>query len=231
MPIWRDVKCLSIHFGWDYQESVHKNWLGGRDKNVEDFNLCVPYKNFHSQMDKILEEINDYQYEIKAVMPLTEGLFMKQVNSTEGRSWGYGFGASTIVGYAILIEKQEEVSQEEYEKRRREAEVRSLIREGNARKEHLTAQIAKLQKEFDAVKDIPREIVEKKGMLGGVKYRIGGLEYTDKAEAQKLIDKNNAIYDKAFNELQAAKNELGKIEELLKVNAIAMENFKENTDD
>ncbi|MQX38629.1 hypothetical protein [Roseospira navarrensis] len=146
-------------------------------------------------MKVALDDFSDYcdknQMIIKSVVPLTRAqahqysiadtYFASGPNSAGGWGYGlgYGWGISMIVGFAALLQREEEISDEEYQKRMHQLE------EQKAREE----KIAALKKEQAVIESEIQDkanfieasecyssaaVEERKGIVGGVKFIVSG---------------------------------------------------------
>lgn len=95
------------------------------------------YKGLESALNKLSDYCNRHQMAVKSLVPLTSAQTFEYGQAVEyssimhgvvaaagiGNSWGF----SNVIGFAALLERIEEVSDEEYERRCGEA-----VSEGNS---------------------------------------------------------------------------------------------------
>jgi len=83
-------------------------------------------------MAEIVSECDEKQLKIKAVLPLTDSL-AQSYNYGNISGFGHGWGVSNIVGVVMLMQREEQVNEAEYETRLKEvkSEKRSYRLSGN----------------------------------------------------------------------------------------------------
>jgi hypothetical protein len=125
MAVWTET-------GWIYQffDEIHetkrtdaKRWNQG----IWETNHFRPNHNsLRKALDEIANHCNRTQTSIKAVVPLTRAQthqygqvseFYAHPGQTTGAGLGYGWGFSNVIGLAVLTERIDEVTDEEYSRR------------------------------------------------------------------------------------------------------------------
>jgi hypothetical protein len=86
------------------------------------------YENLSTALSDLQSYCNANQFSIKAMIPLTQAAAYEYGQAVEYSTMlngvmaaagiGYGWGYSNIVGFAALLERVEQISDEEYERRR-----------------------------------------------------------------------------------------------------------------
>ncbi|MGD0546266.1 MAG: hypothetical protein ABR991_00370 [Terracidiphilus sp.] len=127
MAKWIETSYFRANFGWEVEE---------RGKVGDEYTL---YNFVREALDGKLNNLVDYcnknQYEIKGVIPLTNSLSHTHSETRSGSGsegsrgsvyippitnhWGigYGYGLSAIIGFVALLQRQTEISDEEYASR------------------------------------------------------------------------------------------------------------------
>lgn len=126
MKRWVTTSWMYQTFGQDEQQQNSKSnrWVDGywtRTWHKPD------YAGLESALNKLSDYCNRHQMAVKSMVPLTSaqtyqeghvseyGTLMNGVTSAAGLGFGWGF--SNVIGFAALLERVEEISDEEYERR------------------------------------------------------------------------------------------------------------------
>lgn len=190
MPKWISTEWNHIYFGWDFKDKTDRGFFTSVHKGNLFF-METPYPTLDSALQSLTEWATRNQYEIKASIPLTTSMGEYNAVWWKGNGgYGYGYGVSQITGMAVLVQREEEVSQEEYD-RRLAAQKKRYQLEKNL--PDLRRQCEKLQKDVQYYASVASEdITEKKKLIGGAVYLLGSLEFSSRAEAQAKLDEITA---------------------------------------
>jgi len=190
MPKWISTEWNRVYFGWDFKDKTDRGFFTSAHKGNLFF-METPYPTLESALQLLAEWATRNQYEIKASIPLTTSMGEYNAVYWKGNGgYGYGYGVSQITGMAVLAQREEEVSQEEYD-RRLAAQKKRYQLEKNL--PELRQKCEELQKEVQPYESIASEsITEKKKLIGGPIYLLGSLEFSSQAEAQAKLDEITA---------------------------------------
>lgn len=201
MPSWVETKTEIIHFSMNQNNSGNGNFFW--NTNLEELN---------TELDRILRNNYDKHFQIVGCVPLTTGVahhhaeWKFQSNSEGsygGAGYGYGWGLSNISGAIVFLQKVEQLSQDEFDRR-------SVAR-------RLADRISSLKSELEALKNNLSSVVSTKKLLAwsqsarieelpGLKtrYQIGGETFFLKKKAERHLADSQASYQKS----QQKENEL-----------------------
>ena len=188
MPKWIDTRYHYFEFGYNYDRKVPEEYF--LKKGLASTHYYAP------NMDGLFEYLNQFLfdcsqegYEIKATMPLQSGVAhnytqAKQSDSANsGWGWGlgYGFGVSPTTGVLVIVQRVEEVSEPEFQRRR---EKRAFLVDINTLEAAQPLLEEKLSAAEKALLDVG-EVKEKKKLLGsGAVFSCGGKKFDTREEAQ-----------------------------------------------
>ncbi|BAE52702.1 hypothetical protein [Paramagnetospirillum magneticum] len=211
MPVWIETSWMYQRFGDQVKtrSSDSKSWKTG----IWEENTWSPdYDALRSSLIKLQEYCNDNQFQIMSVLPLTEahsyefgqGEFVLWPGNASAGGWGVGqgWGVSQVVGFAALLQKVEDVSQEEFDRRTAEKKRQKDIERRNLEAKKLSADI---ETSIEEMRDLERDaadlrrkvgqpVTQKTGLLGGIKFIVDGRDFKSEAEA---VDYRNQMAAKA----------------------------------
>lgn len=190
MPKWISTEWNRIYFGWDFKDKTDRGFFTSAHKGNLFF-LETSYPTLDSALQSLTEWATRNQCEIKASIPLTTSMGEYNAVYWKGNGgYGYGYGVSQITGMAVLAQREEEVSQEEYD-RRLAAQKKRYQLEKNL--PELRQKYEELQKDVQSYESVVSEdITEKKKLIGGAVYLLGSLEFSSWAEAQAKLNEITA---------------------------------------
>lgn len=125
MVSWVETSWIYQMFGQKSrtERSKSNRWTDG----LWETNYFTPdYDGLRKALDAITEHCNKNQTSIKSVFPLTEARthtygqlseYPVYPAGTTGAGLGHGWGFSSIIGVAVLTERIEEITDEEYSRR------------------------------------------------------------------------------------------------------------------
>ena len=213
MPKWITTRHYRIHYDWEHEKKE-----GGVAKNTDHFR--TPMHDLDTELARLIDFCDLTQFTIKATVPITGSLGCYDYSSNQHHSYGHGYGISQIVGFIVILQKEEEVSQEEYTRRK-------AITAFHAEIPFLEEQVGQLQKRLDEIKSHSPEILEKKGLLSGVKFSVGWRNFDLREEAvafqQEMLSEIAGIEAK----LAAAKADVEKKQKEYEVVRDALEDIHE----
>jgi hypothetical protein len=200
MPKQISTQWYTIHFGWEHQTTFTNN---DRYKTQED-ELIRHLENLTTDLDR-------NQYLIKAVVPLTESA--GNYSRSKNESWGYGI--SQIVGFVVLAQKEEELSEDEYLKRTRKNDLeRNIVPMLRKKYEDMEQQIKDYTEKRCYSEGI--HIVEEKSFLSGLTYKFGLLEFSGTTDGLKRAQEAVVQIKALPRELEETKAALVQAEQELK---------------
>lgn len=206
MPKWIDTKWATFSFGYNYEDGYY----------------TPNSKILQEKLDWLANDLSFAGYEIKSVTPLTTSIAHSNVASGSighgGYGWGYGWGISQITGMAVLMQKIEEISDEEYKLR---LNRRKLYELKNS-KDEIEASLPKLKAAVEANAWISTNIVEKKGLMGGISYNVAEHrrrcndvhKFKTRQDAEAHVQTILAVLAIPKAELDKALNKLKELEDL-----------------
>lgn len=213
MPKWISTEWNRIYFGWDFTDKTERGFFTSAHKGNLFF-METPLPELDSALRTLAEWATRNQYEIKASIPLTTSMGEYNAVYWKGNGgYGYGYGISQITGMAVLVQREEEVSQEEYDRRLAVQKKRHQLEN---KLPELRQKCEDLQKAVKRYGSIGTEgITEKKKLIGGSIYLLGSQEFFSQAEAQAKLDEITARRT-ALQQAQAALAEVEQEIESLK---------------
>lgn len=163
MPKWISTEWNRIYFGWDFKDKTERGFFTSAHKGNLFF-METPFPTLDSALQILAEWATMNQYEIKTSIPLTTSMGEYNAVYWKGNGgYGYGYGVSQITGMAVLVQREEEVSQEEYD-RRLATQKRKHQLEKNL--PVLRQKCEELQKEIQRYESVASgEITEKKKLI------------------------------------------------------------------
>lgn len=184
MPAWYTSRSVTLDFGWKYVNTSDQEYgfFSNAHTGALGFQLITPHGALQTKLTELLNDPDLFGYEVKSIMPLTSSLAEHKSVWWKGNGgYGYGYGLSQITGAVILLQKKEDVTEEEYQRR-----VQSSVR-----KLHLEASLPELRKahvlltaSVEADSKIDLKIIEKKPLLGSVHYHVANEKFKSQAEAE-----------------------------------------------
>jgi hypothetical protein len=176
--------------------SGNTDWAMGR--------IGVDLGTIHERLEKLVEELNQDQWEIKLIQPLEKGVtyheHQKVVQAASRRAAettigaiGLGWGAQVTSGYMVIAQRTQYLTESEYIKRRDERETandgsnekqrRAKIMANNDR---INQEIAQLQSELIYLRSNNAIQMKKLGLLRGEKYTYKNVDYNTIEEADAV---------------------------------------------
>jgi hypothetical protein len=135
MKTWITNSWIYRTFGQTGQtkHSEHKSW----HKGVWELTDYTPnYSNLTKALEDVTAHCNREQMTVKVILPLTSARTYEYGAAVEYTHWqggvgaaagiGYGWGFSNVIGFAALLERVEQISDEEYERRLKNMESPSI---------------------------------------------------------------------------------------------------------
>ena len=165
-----------------------------------------------------IQEFHEYiaskQLEIKSTNPITTSIASYNAVYWEGKGgYGYGYGVSQVVGMLVLLQRTDEISEGEYQKRLEKRKLESVLSELREARDKAQAQVS-------ADNQLDTSIIEKKKLFGGYKYLVNTQEFDSKDLAEQYVQnlkKQSSIryreFEKAEKALQQAENKLSLLQE------------------
>ena len=124
MKKWTTTSWIYRTFNYvaNAENSKSKRWRDGcwtRTHYTPDYNAL------QKALNEVMDHCNRVQMAVKAVVPLTSAQTFEYGQTVEYGSVmmggiGQGWGFSNIIGFAALLERVEEISEEEYDRRSKE---------------------------------------------------------------------------------------------------------------
>ena len=158
MPKWIESSWYYFLYGStsDVESGDSNNWGDGIWRRTIWY---TDMERLREKLDELVDTCNRKQQVIKAVFPLTaaEAQQYGQADSYSrftiqgsggGYGWGlgYGWGVTRNVGIAVLVEKSEDVTEDEYNSRIRRYENKDRLKFLKEQSEKLTQAIAEAHK-------------------------------------------------------------------------------------
>jgi hypothetical protein len=194
---WIETKQFTVDLfpSWAKTEG-DKDWSLGA--------VTVDVSDIAKQLDQVIAQLNQDQWEIKMVVPLDKSLtyhehqkVVRQGNRREAEAvlgaFGLGWAAGTTASLLIVCQRTEWLDQADYKARiklrndRITGEQRS--RERAAAVEHNTAINAKITAAQKILDDLRTNgvTVKKSGFLRGEKFVVDTAEFTNRTEAESAL--------------------------------------------
>lgn len=212
MPQWIHTESYVIEYGWVYRDKSNKGFFSSVHKeNI--FLLETEGEQLRSKMHEFHRYVTEKQLEIKSTTPITTSLVGYNAVYTQGNGaygYGYGYGVSQVVGMLVLLQRIDEVSNEEYQKRMETREVESLLPRLQQARDKALAQV-------NTDKQIDFSVSEKKKLLGGYKYVVNKQEFDSKDLAERHAQSLKEYSIIHSEQLKKAENALQHAESRLKL--------------
>lgn len=176
--------------------SGNGDWAMGR--------VGVDLGTIHERLEKLVEELNQDQWEIKLIQPIEKGIsyheHQKVVQSASRRApestigaIGLGWGTQVTSGYMIIAQRTQYLAESEYIKRRDERansndglDERTRRAKITSNNERINSEIAQLQSELNHLRSLNSIQVKKTGLLRGEKFNFNGIDYNSMEEAEAV---------------------------------------------
>lgn len=215
MKKWIETRHVKLVFGrvidggqWNtiFQEGPH-SLVVARDEAALDATIA--------DLEKFA---NACQYRVTGVAPLTETLWCwKSRSTTVGGGYGYGLSAPQVTGFVVFLEKEEEIADDEYQRRcgelkhkQRALELEELLIP------QLRTTIASLEETLEASNQEPAELVEKKELFCRPMWFIGKQKFINREEAEKHLSAIRGQQSYIASKLAAQQKELAAYEDELR---------------
>jgi len=169
MPKWITTKCVKMSYGWHYKSE------GGLIRAKTE-RFSTPIEKLSELLSSLENTCDLQQYTIKSVVPQTESLGCYDYSTSNASSYGFGYGITQVTGFVVFLQREEEISMAEYTRRNNMLRLKDDI-------QSLTEHVERIHQQINDEKARPSEIVEKKKMLGGMKYMIGDASFDSQQEA------------------------------------------------
>lgn len=185
MPTWTMTKTVSIAYGNEY-ESEKKGFFSSIHDGTH-FLWTTPYQTLEQLLSKAISQLNIEGFRVVAVTPHTTSVGSFNAVYWKGQGgYGYGLGFSHITGMTIFASKDEEISEEEFTRRKVKAQLAGL----HDTLPQLESAVAQLREIVDANSRVDTSITEKKRMIGGLRYIFNGVDYATNEDA---LEKQQAL--------------------------------------
>lgn len=172
---------------------------GDKDWSLGAVTVDVP--DITKRLDQLIASLNEDQWEIKLVVPLDKSLtyhehqkVVRQGNRREPEAvlgaFGLGWAAGTTASLLVVCQRTEWLDPAEYKARikvrqdrmdgeTRQRERRQVVEQNAA----VNAKITTAQKQLEELK-ANGVTIKKSGLLRSEKFLVGGVEYTNRTEAE-----------------------------------------------
>lgn len=206
MPKWVTTATYEVNYGWG--ERLSEGGFLSSNKYL----YTTGDAALQASLEQLVRKLNRNQFAIKAVVPKTESLGHFDYGRKGDGGYGWGYGISQITGFVVLAQREDEISQEEFSRRKQKQDAQDRLVDLSVRHEEL-------KERADAVKEWPTDVVEEKKMFRGSMYCVGEREFDTREEAaahrEKLLAEMAVIQeraDTARKELEACQKELVELE-------------------
>ena len=180
----------------------------GEKGNNKHFMFWYPdYESLQAGLDKILRWLRLKQWKICAVTPLTASRIYtdhevgdKMLPQFYGYAWGVGAGTTPIIGMVIFVQREIEITDEEYA-------LRMGALQKKERLEKVKNELPGLQAAVQKDQELNLNIEEKKGLLGGAKFILNDTTYKTREEAEEMLASLKAGCTQRAGALEAMQRE------------------------
>ncbi|RCK37305.1 hypothetical protein [Thalassospira xiamenensis] len=195
MPSWVETKTEIIHF------SVNQ---GNAGKGYYFFKSN--FDELNSELDRILSDNYDLHFQIVGCVPLTTGIAHQHAEwkfasnheqSYAGAGYGYGWGLSNVSGAIVFLQKVEQISQEEFDRRSRSRTRSNRIAKLQAELENLDSELSTCRSRIrNAAWSTSAEIQELPGLK--TRYQVGSEKFLFRKKAEETLFEKQATYKAAL---------------------------------
>ena len=192
MPKWISSTWYSVDYGWEHPDAI----IGKATHNFD-----TPEEVLRECLEKLTTRLDKHQYTIKAIIPKTSSYGAH--SSMQHSAWGYGI--SQITGFVVLAQHERDVSDEEYKRLSRMLELKNTL-------PGIRAECEKLQEGVTADKAKKLEIIEKKNLIGKLKYKIGYMDFPTREAAEAALAEMQAECSGKLTELEKAQAKIAHME-------------------
>jgi hypothetical protein len=192
MPSWVETKTEIIHF------SVNQ---GNAGKGYYFFKSN--FDELNSELDRILSDNYDLHFQIVGCVPLTTGIAHQHAEwkfasnheqSYAGAGYGYGWGLSNVSGAIVFLQKVEQISQEEFDRRSRSRTRSNRIAKLQAELENLDSELSKCHSRIrEMAWSSSASIKELPGLKN--RYQVGSEKFLLKRNAEAHLLECQAAHD------------------------------------
>lgn len=137
-------------------------------------------KALNEKTSELFRRLHKGQWKICGVTPLTRSYTFSQYESGSSWGWGIGYGINPIIGMEVLVQREIEISDEEYAER-----MGCLNKQEQL--EELKQKLPALQEAVQQDQSLKLVVEEKKGLLGGVKFVLNDTSYKTREEAERTL--------------------------------------------
>lgn len=219
MPSWVETKTEIIHF------SVKQGNAGKGN-----FYWTTNFEELNSELDRILSDNYDQHFQIVGCVPLTTGVAHQHAewkfasnheHSYGGAGYGYGWGLSNVSGAIVFLQKVEQISQEEFDRRSKSRTRSNRIAKLQAELQNLDTELSKCHSRIRETAWTTSASIEE---LPGIKtrYQVGSEKFLFRKKAEEFLFERKATYqaargkEKTIHDRQASvKTELVQLEKTL----------------
>jgi hypothetical protein len=207
MPKWITTGWYTVDYGYNISEES-----GGWFSNGKTIKFSTPFPGLKERLAQLSRWCDENQYTIKSMTPLTTSVShtnykIDKTLNHGAAGYGYGYGISQHTGFVVLLQKEEELSEDEYNRR-------LALQKLQFSEAELKERIAECEAAVEEDATIVTEIIEKKAMFGGPRFYIGEKEFksadearAEQAELYDLITHNKQLLDELRAELIAVQQE------------------------
>lgn len=174
---------------WVQSDSYYFVYGDEYSKTDSDKHNTFRYPDFEALregLERISLWLQKNQWKICAVTPLTYSHSFANCESDYSASshwgwgWGLGFAINPIIGMVIFVQRELEISDEEYAERMSGIKKKEQL-------EELKKQLPGLQEAVQKDQAADLKVVEKKGLLGGQKFVLNDTAYKTREEAEAML--------------------------------------------
>ncbi len=194
MKRWVETSSFRFYFEEDHttRNSESRKW----DNSIWQSNFWRPKpESVEKGLRALAKYCSEHQYEVKGIVPLMRaqayeyGQSHSYIGTTGGAGWGigYGWGIGLVDGFAAILQRIEEISDEEYAQR---SELLRQAQETSSLKDQVSAletSIATLTNELATNNKIAAATIEEKRSMFSTKYEVLGVSFPNWMDAEQHV--------------------------------------------
>jgi hypothetical protein len=186
---WITSRSFVLDLNPNWTKTAGENeWAMGR--------VGVDLGSLTQRLDKLINELNSDQWEIKLIEPLQKGVsyheHQRVIQAASRRApetpiggFGFGWGTQVTSGYVIIAQKTEYLSEVDYTARRQEQKAKPPVLQTHSNT-LVTREISDLQAQIDQLRAGDAIQTRKSGLLRGEKFHFAGKDYASYGEAETI---------------------------------------------